>query len=66
MNWAIVIIALLILLLVAIFIFKHLKRLHFNNVVLFTGGVKSGKTTLAVYSACKQYKRNLRSFRMAL
>ena len=63
MNWAILIIALLILLLVAIFIFKHLKRLHFNNVVLFTGGVKSGKTTLAVYSACKQYKRNLRSFK---
>lgn len=50
---------------VGCFFFIHLFRKYFkipklNALVLFTGGVKSGKTTMAVYYAIKKYKQNVR------
>ena len=47
---------------------KFFKTLKKGNMVLVTGAVKSGKSTLSFYLAYSQYKRNLRAvkFRNAL
>lgn len=53
---------LLILILVCIlmfFIFKYFKVLKIGSLSLVSGGVKTGKTTLAVYLATREYKKVL-------
>lgn len=52
----ILIIILIIVLLVFLFIRFKSKKLKLPNVSLITGGVKTGKTTLAVYLAIKKWK----------
>lgn len=58
MIGSIIIIVLCVLLL--IFFFKHLKILKSNALTMVTGGVKSGKSTLAVYLAVKYFKKTCR------
>lgn len=56
------IIFIIILLLVLFFLLKHLKILNLPNITLITGGVKTGKSSLAVYLAIKKYKSVLFSY----
>lgn len=46
-----------------IFLFSYLKRMRFGNLTLVTGGVKTGKTQLAVCMVYKRYKRQLAKWR---
>ena len=60
----------LILIIVAVlfvlwFIHKHFKRIKLPSVYLISGAVKSGKSNLSVALAVKQYKKNLRKYRIA-
>lgn len=52
--------------LILLFVFdkKFIKHLKLGNLVLVTGGVKTGKSTLAVNLTIKQYKRNLRFYKI--
>lgn len=52
-----VILVLIILAFILFKIAKHLKVLKLDNVVLINGGVKSGKTTLAVALALREYRK---------
>ena len=52
----------LVLIIIAIILFnvaKKIKLLKLDNVVLINGGVKSGKTTLAVALAIRSYRKAL-------
>lgn len=65
-NNGIVIISIVLLALVIFgvwFYVKKIKHLIFPNVVLVTGGVKSGKTTLNTALAIKQFKRVTRQYK---
>ena len=44
------------------FYFKIRKIPKFGNMVLVTGGVKTGKTTMSVWLAYRQYRRQLRKY----
>lgn len=57
-----IIVALIILLL--FFLFTKWKRLKLDAVVMINGGVKCGKTTLAVALAIKKYKQNLFKYKV--
>lgn len=49
------------------FVFKLLNKFKvpkLNSLVMVTGGVKCGKSTLSVHMAIKTYKRNLRSVKL--
>lgn len=46
------------------FIHKHFKRLKLPSVYLISGAVKTGKTKLSVCLAVKQYKKNVRKYRI--
>lgn len=61
----IVFIVLLIATVVAVFVLARYKRLRFGNLTLVTGGVKTGKTQLAVAMCFKQYSRQLAKWRRA-
>ena len=43
---------------------KLFKMLKLSNVALFTGGVKTGKSTLSVYCALRKYKRALFAWKL--
>lgn len=43
-------------------IFKIIKIPKFGNMTLITGGVKTGKTTMSVWLAYRQYQRQLRKY----
>lgn len=62
--WIIVIVAVCIFLMVLYF--KKCKTLLVDHVHLITGGVKSGKTTLAVAVALKKYKQVLRRYKLRM
>ncbi len=47
---------------VVILISKIIKIPKFGNMVLITGGVKTGKSTMSVWLAYRQYKRQLRKW----
>lgn len=47
----------------AIWYFSWRKRLIYGNLTLITGGVKKGKTQLAVALAVKQYRKQLKKWR---
>lgn len=62
MIWFILI---LIALLICYIIFrKKFKKLHLDNLTLITGGVKTGKTALAVKLALKDYKKRLFKYKV--
>lgn len=61
----ILIIILAVVAIVTIFALARFKRLRYGNLTLVTGGVKTGKTQLAVAMCFKQYKRQLRKWRKA-
>lgn len=42
---------------------RHTKKLNLGNLVLITGAVKSGKTTMAVALSLKEYKRNYKAWK---
>lgn len=44
-------------------VYSYSKRLKYGNLVLVTGGVKTGKTELCVREVFKQYKRQLWKYR---
>lgn len=48
-----------------IFVTVKMKRLRYGNLTLITGGVKTGKTQLAVCLAVKQYRKQLKKWRKA-
>lgn len=52
--------------LILLFVFdkKFIKHLKLGNLVLVTGGVKTGKSTLAVNLSIKQYKKALFSYKV--
>lgn len=52
-----------VLAIVAIFVLARMKKLNFGNLVLIVGGVKKGKTQLAVSLAIKQYRKQLKKWR---
>lgn len=51
------VLVLIILAIIFIKVAKTIKVLHLDNVVLINGGVKSGKTTLAVALAIREYRK---------
>lgn len=53
---------LILIVVIAFFVLRFLKIPKFGNMVLVTGGVKTGKSTLSVYLAVRQYKRQLRKY----
>lgn len=59
----VIIIILVAVAVVAIVTTYNMKRLRYGNLTLITGGVKVGKTELAVCLAEKQYTRQLRKWR---
>lgn len=61
MKWFLLIIIICILLWAYFHFFKIPK---FNNLALISGGVKSGKSTMAVYFAIKTYKKVLRRWKI--
>lgn len=50
---------------VMILVTAKMKKLRYGNLTLITGGVKTGKTQLAVCLAVKQYRRQLAKWRKA-
>lgn len=50
----------IIALIIFIYIRRHFKNLKVGSLSLVTGGVKTGKSTLAVYLAIKEHKRAVR------
>lgn len=61
MFWLIIII---IMVLVLVFIVPHIKFVRISSICIVTGAVKTGKTTLAVHLALKQYSKQLRKYRI--
>lgn len=61
MIWVILICALVVFVVVQ----SYLKRLKYGNLMLITGGVKTGKTELCVREVFKQYKRQLWKWRFS-
>lgn len=55
----------IIAIVVAVCVWSHHKRLKYGNLTLITGGVKTGKTQLAVALCFKQYARQLKKWRKA-
>ena len=56
---------LIIIVLLAVYLFRKLFKIpKLSNLVLVTGGVKTGKSTMSVYFAIKQYKRSLRAWKV--
>lgn len=49
---------------IIVLILSKTKRLKLNCVTMVNGGVKTGKTTLVVSLALKQYKKNLRKYKV--
>lgn len=49
----------------AVYVKRNFKPLSFGSLVLVTGGVKCGKSTLSVHMAIREYKASLRSWRMS-
>lgn len=64
MNNAWIWIVLIVALLLAFLFFKYSKFLKHNNLCLITGGVKCGKTTLAVALSVKKYLKVLRGWKI--
>lgn len=58
-----ILIVVLIVVALFFFIFKF-KTLRLDAITMINGGVKCGKTTLAVYLACKEYKKKLFNYRI--
>ena len=58
MFWIVLILSIVVLFLVL----KVLKIPKFGNMVLITGGVKTGKSTMSVWLAVRQYWRQLRKY----
>lgn len=58
MFWVILIVSIVVIFLVS----KILKIPKFGNMVLVTGGVKTGKSTMSVWLAVRQYWRQLRKY----
>lgn len=63
-NTFLIILIVIIAIVVLVFIRKHFKKIVLPNVFLVSGAVKSGKTLLSVHLAIKQYKKNLRVFKI--
>lgn len=61
---AIFIVLLILGIVVYIFIRHKLKRLNLDAITLINGGVKTGKTTLAVHLAIKKYRSNVFKWRI--
>ena len=59
-----VVIIILLILLIFLFCKLSIKRLKFSSVVLFTGQVGSGKTSLCISQAIKQHKRELLFYKL--
>ena len=59
------VILLVVAIVVTIVVASHFKRLRYGNLVLITGGVKTGKTQLSVALAVKQYRKQLAKWRRA-
>lgn len=55
---------LVIICIILLKVLRKVKRLKLDNVVLINGGVKSGKTTLAVALAIREYRKALLSWRI--
>lgn len=63
MDFSIIILIIFILLIVAfVFYLRKRKRLDVSSVSLITGGVKSGKSSLGVHLAIREYKRAYRKY----
>lgn len=58
-------ILLVVAVIITIVVATHFKRLRYGNLVLITGGVKTGKTQLSVALAVKQYRKQLAKWRRA-
>ena len=58
-------ILLVVAVIITIVVASHFKRLRYGNLVLVTGGVKTGKTQLSVALAVKQYRKQLVKWRRA-
>lgn len=58
------IIILVIVIVVFVYIKRNFKPLNLGAMSLVTGGVKTGKSTLAVYMAIREYKRRLRRWKV--
>lgn len=56
----VLIVVAIIALIIFIYIRRHFKNLKVGSLSLVTGGVKTGKSTLAVYLAIKEHKRAVR------
>lgn len=59
-----VLIIILIALVLVWFLGRKLKKLNLPNISLVTGGVKTGKSALSLHLAIKQYKKQLRKFKV--
>lgn len=53
----------IVVLVVGLIVASRAKKLRYGNLVLVTGGVKTGKTQLSVALAVKQYKKQLAKWR---
>ena len=62
MIW--IILLLVVLVIVYVKARSHFKRLHLDNLTLITGGVKTGKTALAVNLAMKDYRKRLLRYKV--
>ncbi len=49
----------------AVLILRIIKIPKFGNMTLITGGVKTGKSTMSVWLSIRQYKRQLRKYRIS-
>jgi len=59
------VIVLVILAVVALLLLLRILKIpKFGNMVLVTGGVKTGKTTMTIWLAVRQYRRQLRKYRI--
>lgn len=55
----------IILAIVSLVVYFNMKRLRYGNLTLITGGVKTGKTQLAVALAVKTYRKQYRKWKRA-